>query len=77
MGTVFDRFFRKEEQKDAALAPAPCHVGIIMDGNGRWAKKRGMPRKAGHAAGAKVFREVVKYSCRRGVRFLTVYAFST
>lgn len=77
VGTVFDRFFRKEEQKDAALAPAPCHVGIIMDGNGRWAKKRGMPRKAGHAAGAKVFREVVKYSSRRGVRFLTVYAFST
>ena len=48
-----------------------------MDGNGRWAKKRGMPRKAGHAAGAKVFREVVKHASRRGVRFLTVYAFST
>lgn len=55
----------------------PCHVGIIMDGNGRWAKKRGLPRKAGHAAGAQVFRKITKYCEKRGVRYLTVYAFST
>lgn len=55
----------------------PRHVGIIMDGNGRWAKKRGLPRKAGHAAGAQVFRTITKYCEKRGVSYLTVYAFST
>lgn len=55
----------------------PRHVGIIMDGNGRWAKQRGLPRKAGHAAGAQVFRKITKHCEKRGVQFLTVYAFST
>lgn len=55
----------------------PRHVGIIMDGNGRWAKKRGLPRQAGHAAGAQVFRKITKYCEKCGVSYLTVYAFST
>lgn len=55
----------------------PRHLGIIMDGNGRWAKKRGLPRSAGHAAGAKVFKTIVRYCSRIGLEYLTVYAFST
>ena len=55
----------------------PRHVGIIMDGNGRWAKKRGLPRTAGHAVGARVFRKIAKYCEKRGIQYLTVYAFST
>ena len=55
----------------------PRHLGIIMDGNGRWAKKRGLPRSAGHAAGAKVFKTIVRYCSRIGIKYLTVYAFST
>ncbi len=55
----------------------PRHLGIIMDGNGRWAKKRGLPRSAGHAAGAAVFKTIVRYCSGIGIRYLTVYAFST
>ncbi len=55
----------------------PAHVGIIMDGNGRWAKKRGLPRSAGHSAGAKVFRRSVEDFRALGVKYLTYYAFST
>lgn len=55
----------------------PEHIAIIMDGNGRWAKKRGLPRSAGHAAGAAVFKTIVRYCSRIGIRYLTVYAFST
>ena len=55
----------------------PCHVAIIMDGNGRWAKKRGLPRTAGHAAGAEAFRRIANYCRTLGVKYLTVYAFST
>ena len=57
--------------------PAPCHIAIIMDGNGRWAKKRGLPRTAGHAAGGEAFRRIANYCRTLGVRYLTVYAFST
>ena len=57
--------------------PAPRHIAIIMDGNGRWAKKRGMPRTAGHAAGAEAFRRTANYCRTLGVEYLTVYAFST
>ena len=53
------------------------HVGIIMDGNGRWAKKRGLPRTAGHAVGVKVSKEIVFYARDMGLKNLTVYAFST
>ena len=55
----------------------PQHVGIIMDGNGRWAKKRGLPRTAGHTVGANNFRTITKYCSNIGIPYLTVYAFST
>ncbi len=55
----------------------PRHIAIIMDGNGRWAQKRGLPRSAGHAAGADSFRRAARYCQRIGVEYLTVYAFST
>ena len=55
----------------------PEHIGIIMDGNGRWAKKRALPRKYGHREGAKSFRKIVEYCDKIGLRYLTVYAFST
>lgn len=55
----------------------PQHLGIIMDGNGRWAKKRGLPRSAGHTAGANNFRTITRYCSSIGIPYLTVYAFST
>ena len=55
----------------------PRHIAIIMDGNGRWAKQRGLPRTAGHAAGAEAFRRIANYCRTLGVEYLTVYAFST
>ena len=55
----------------------PQHIAIIMDGNGRWAKKRGLPRTAGHSAGAESFRRIANYCRTLGVKYLTVYAFST
>ena len=55
----------------------PRHIAIIMDGNGRWAKKRGLPRTAGHAAGAETFRRIAEHCRTLGVEYLTVYAFST
>ena len=57
--------------------PPPKHIAIIMDGNGRWAKQRGLPRTAGHKAGAESFRRIANYCRTIGVRYLTVYAFST
>ena len=54
----------------------PEHIGFIMDGNGRWAKKRNLPRSAGHTAGAKTFRKIVKYCERIGIKYVTVYDFS-
>ena len=58
-------------------AKPPRHIAIIMDGNGRWAKQRGLPRTAGHAAGAEAFRRIANYCRTLGVEYLTVYAFST
>ena len=55
----------------------PKHVAIIMDGNGRWAKKRGLPRQAGHMVGAEAFRTIANYAKSIGLKYLTVYAFST
>ncbi len=55
----------------------PIHVAIVMDGNGRWAARKNLPRMAGHTAGMKAMKEIVKKSSALGVRYLTVYAFST
>jgi len=59
------------------MADSPQHVAIIMDGNGRWARSRGLPRPAGHRASVKVVRRVVEECPSRGVRFLTLFAFSS
>lgn len=71
-------FFKKKKQQlpvdDLVL---PQHIGIIMDGNGRWAKQRRLPRSAGHNAGGKVFRTISRYCSDIGIKYLTVYAFST
>ena len=69
-------FFKKHKQ---AWEPGrlPRHIAIIMDGNGRWAKKRALPRTAGHAAGAETFRRIATYCKNIGIEYLTVYAFST
>ena len=55
----------------------PRHIAIILDGNGRWAKRRGLPRTAGHMVGAENFRKIATYCKNIGVEYLTVYAFST
>ncbi len=76
-------FFGKNKKGEPGAAPLsgeiilPRHVGIIMDGNGRWAKKRGLPRKAGHREGAQTFRTITRYCSELGIEYLTVYAFST
>ena len=57
--------------------PVPKHIAIIMDGNGRWAQKRGLPRNAGHRQGAKVLENICDYCQKIGVRYVTAYAFST
>jgi len=59
------------------MADTPQHVAIIMDGNGRWARSRGMPRPAGHRASIKVVRRVVEECAKRNVRYLTLFAFSS
>ncbi len=61
----------------ALSGSVPQHIAIIMDGNGRWAKRRGLPRSAGHKAGAESFRNIANYCRTIGVKYLTVYAFST
>lgn len=72
--------FSKKTNDSSVVAdnrPVPQHIAIIMDGNGRWATKRGLPRYAGHAYGAETFRTIANYCKKIGVRYLTVYAFST
>lgn len=55
----------------------PQHIGVIMDGNGRWAKKRGLPRKFGHRTGANTFRTIARYANQIGLKYMTMYVFST
>ncbi len=77
---LFGKNKKDDSGAGAALAQElvlPKHVGIIMDGNGRWAKQRGLPRKAGHREGAQTFRTITRYCSQVGIRYLTVYAFST
>lgn len=70
-------FFKSSGAAGVDFDHLPAHVAIIMDGNGRWAKKRGLPRTAGHAAGAETFRTIATYCKEIGLQYLTVYAFST
>lgn len=79
---MLGRFFKRKENQDSADTPLdltniPHHIAIIMDGNGRWAKKRGLPRVAGHREGTKVIKRIVKKANELGVSVLTLYAFST
>ena len=67
----------QEDQRYPPLNRVPQHVGIIMDGNGRWARARGLPRSAGHRAGTENLRRVLRTAVEFGVEILTIYAFST
>ena len=74
------KFFKPKKQNsldELDMNNLPLHIGIIMDGNGRWAKKRGLPRSAGHRMGAKVLEQITRDAGHLGIRYLTVYAFST
>lgn len=70
------KLFQKKT-KVATDRTVPTHIAIVMDGNGRWAKKRGLPRQAGHKVGAEAFRTIANYAKSIGLKYLTVYAFST
>ena len=70
-------FGRKKPQAEVNFDALPAHIAIILDGNGRWAKKRGLPRTAGHAVGSENFRRIATYCNDIGIKYLTVYAFST
>ncbi len=66
------------ESADVRLpSEVPIHVAIIMDGNGRWARERGLPRLAGHRAGVENLRRILEASVEYGIQYLTIYAFST
>ena len=69
--------FQKKQKLSWEPGRLPRHIAIIMDGNGRWAAKRALPRTAGHAVGAETFRRVATYCKDIGIGYLTVYAFST
>lgn len=70
--STFEELVSEVKQKEV-----PTHVAFIMDGNGRWAKKRGFPRSVGHQAGVKTLKEITKISKNLGVKYITTYAFST
>lgn len=69
--------FKRRKKFEIDYDRLPAHIGIIMDGNGRWAKKRGLPRSAGHSAGADTLKRIVTDCNRLGIKYITVYAFST
>lgn len=68
---------QKLQEKLKAKGNLPRHIAIIMDGNGRWAKKRGLPRVAGHSEGVKSVRDIVEACAQLGIEYLTLFAFST
>lgn len=74
---LFFRKHRNDNDRVLDMNNIPAHIAIFMDGNGRWATKRGMPRSAGHREGAKVLKKIVRAADKIGVKYLTVYAFST
>ena len=67
----------KPKEKSDSLEVIPTHIAIIMDGNGRWALSRGLPRMAGHRAGTENLRSIIQACIELGIRYLTIYAFST
>lgn len=69
--------FGKKKAEEIDYEHLPVHIGVIMDGNGRWAKKRGLPRSAGHKAGADSLKKIVTACNKMGIKYITVYAFST
>lgn len=69
--------FSKKKEERPSFEVLPNHLGIIMDGNGRWAKKRGLPRNAGHKQGANVFRTISQECADLGIKYVTFYTFST
>lgn len=75
--SLLGRLFHRKSENISENCVLPGHIAIIMDGNGRWAKKRGLPRSAGHSAGASTFRKIARYCNNIGIKYLTVYAFST
>ena len=70
-------FRKKQVQEPVQVKAMPQHIAVIMDGNGRWAKQRGLPRTMGHKHGAANFKRIARYAASIGVRYFTVYAFST
>lgn len=74
---LFSGNSNSKKESDISNITLPVHLGIIMDGNGRWAKKRGLPRSAGHKAGGQTFRTITRYCSDIGIKYLTLYAFST
>ena len=70
-------FGKKKQQYDINTKTLPKHIAIIMDGNGRWATKRGFPKQSGHRAGAKALEKIITAAREMGIQYLTVYAFST
>ena len=70
-------FGKKREKLRLDPENIPAHIAVIMDGNGRWAQKRGLPRTAGHSAGSEAFQRAAEHLSDLGVNYFTVYAFST
>jgi undecaprenyl diphosphate synthase len=75
--TAADLTTTPEQQPLPPITPLPRHVAVIMDGNGRWARERGLSRQAGHRAGTENIRRNIEHFAQRGVQYLTLYAFST
>ncbi len=80
VSSIFSLFKKKKQIQlltEVDKENLPRHVGLIMDGNGRWAKQRGLPRSAGHRAGASVLKTITEFASEMGIRYVTAYAFST
>lgn len=77
LGSIFKRKKQNKKEESLNADSLPLHIGIIMDGNRRWAKKRNLPASAGHSKGAETFKKLALYCNKIGLKHLTVYAFST
>lgn len=75
--TFLSNIFKKKSSVIIDTKTLPVHIAIIPDGNGRWAKKRGLPRNAGHREGSSTLKRIVKYCAKLGIKYITVYTFST